>query len=99
VVASSPRARRRELAPERFAAGLDDGTGVQVSDSVIVPELTVTTDGVHWHPVGADRDSSPDLLVAGGELPLAEAKRRIVERFLALRQADGTLPAAFWCAV
>jgi hypothetical protein len=30
---------------------------------------------------------------------LAEAKRRIVERFLELRQRDGSLPEAFHCAV
>lgn len=39
------------------------------------------------------------VIYAEGALPLAEAKRRIVERFLALRQADGTLPEAFRCAV
>ena len=65
----------------------------------MVPELTVTADGVHWHPVGGDLDSSPDFLVARGEVALAEAKRLVVERFLALRLEDGTLPAAFRCAV
>lgn len=71
-----------------------------VSDEVIVPELTVTTDGVHWHPLGADRDSSPDFLVAAGpDVVLADAKRLVVERFLELRRADGTLPDPFHCAV
>jgi hypothetical protein len=65
----------------------------------VVPELTITADGAHWHPVGGDVGSSPDFLVAEGPVALAEAKRRIVERFLALRQADGTLPKAFHCAV
>jgi hypothetical protein len=65
----------------------------------MVPELTVTADGLHWHPVGADLATSPDFLIARGTLPLAEAKRRVVERFLVLRQDDGTLPAAFACAV
>jgi MoaA/NifB/PqqE/SkfB family radical SAM enzyme len=73
--------------------------GMDVSEEVMVPELTVTADGVHWHPVGGDADSSPDLLVARGELPLAEAKRLIVERFLELRQRDGSLPEALHCAV
>jgi hypothetical protein len=49
--------------------------------------------------VGGDRDASPDFVVAHGEVSLAEAKRRIVERFLRLRQADGSLPDAFHCAV
>jgi predicted phosphodiesterase len=73
--------------------------GVEVDDSVMVPELTITADGAHWHPVGADIESSPDLLVARGDVALAEAKRRIVERFLLLRGRDGSLPEALHCAV
>src|SRR3954454_24803394 len=84
----------RPLVKRGFA---DDG--IDVSEEVMVPELTVTADGAHWHPVGGDVDSSPDLLVARGEIPLAEAKRLIVERFLELRQRDGSLPEALHCAV
>jgi predicted phosphodiesterase/pyruvate-formate lyase-activating enzyme len=73
--------------------------GVEVSDAVIVPELTITADGVHWHPVGGDIESSPDLVVARGEVSLSEAKRLVIERFLELRHADGTLPEAYHCAV
>jgi diadenosine tetraphosphatase ApaH/serine/threonine PP2A family protein phosphatase len=73
--------------------------GLEVSDALMVPELTVTADGAHWHPVGGDLDSSPDLVVARGDVSLAEAKRRIVERFLGLRQRDGSLPEALHCAV
>jgi hypothetical protein len=73
--------------------------GMEVTDAVIVPELTITADGAHWHPVGGDLASSPDLVVAHGEVTLREAKRRVVQRFLELRQADGSLPAAFHCAV
>jgi len=87
----------RPLVGRGFAAGVPGA--LQVSDALMVPELTITADGAHWHPVGGDLASSPDFLVAEGEVPLAEAKRRIVERFLALRQADGTLPEAFRCAV
>jgi hypothetical protein len=49
--------------------------------------------------VGGDLESSPDLLVGAGAVPLAEAKRLVVERFLALRRADGTLPAGYACAI
>ncbi|MEA2300948.1 MAG: hypothetical protein QOE44_1483 [Solirubrobacteraceae bacterium] len=86
----------RPLVARGFAAGQD---GVVVSPATMVPELTVTADGLHWHPVGADLATSPDFLIARGALPLAEAKRRVVERFLVFRQDDGTLPAAFACAV
>ena len=87
----------RPLVQRGFAAEAADA--VEVSDAVMVPELTVTADGAHWHPVGADIASSPDFLVAQGQVPLAEAKRLVIERFLELRQADGTLPPAFACAV
>jgi MoaA/NifB/PqqE/SkfB family radical SAM enzyme len=84
----------RPLVKRGFA---DDG--MEVSEDVMVPELTITADGAHWHPVGGDLDSSPDLVVARGEVTLAEAKRMIVERFLYLRQRDGSLPEALQCAV
>ena len=74
-------------------------TGLEVDDRVLAPELTVSAEGVHWHPIGGDLASSPDMAVALGPVPLAHAKELITERFLELRQADGTLPAAFRCAV
>jgi pyruvate-formate lyase-activating enzyme/diadenosine tetraphosphatase ApaH/serine/threonine PP2A family protein phosphatase len=89
----------RPLVQRGFAADASAAGAIQVSDAVMVPELTITADGAHWHPVGADVDSSPDFLVARGDVALADAKRLIVERFLVLRQADGSLPAAFHCAV
>lgn len=87
----------RPLVQRGFAEDMDEG--IQVSEGVMVPELTVTADGVHWHPVGGDLDSCPDFLLARGDVSLAEAKRLVVERFLVLRLEDGTLPAAFRCAV
>ena len=89
----------RPLVQRGFAADAAAAGAMQISDAVMVPELTITADGAHWHPVGGDIDSSPDFLVARGEVSLAEAKRRIVERFLVLRQEDGSLPPAFHCAV
>ena len=89
----------RPLVQRGFAAGARAAGAIQVSDAVMVPELTITADGAHWHPVGADLESSPDFLVARGDISLAEAKRLVVERFLVLRQADGSLPHAFACAV
>jgi len=89
----------RPLVQRGFAAGAGAAGAIEVSDAVMVPELTITADGAHWHPVGGDLASSPDFLVARGEVSLAEAKRRVVERFLALRQQDGSLPHAFHCAV
>ena len=73
--------------------------GVSISEDNTVPELTVTADGWHWHPAGADLDTSPDMLLAGPEVSMAEAKRRAVELFLRLRQRDGSLPLVYNCAV
>ncbi len=89
----------RPLVQRGFAADTSAAGAIEVSDAVMVPELTITADGAHWHPVGADLESSPDFLVARGDVSLATAKRLIIERFLVLRQADGSLPAAFACAV
>lgn len=75
------------------------GDGVAIDTDNTVPELTVTTDGWHWHPAGADLDTSPDMLLAGPEVSMAEAKRRAAELFLRLRQRDGSLPLIYNCAV
>jgi diadenosine tetraphosphatase ApaH/serine/threonine PP2A family protein phosphatase/pyruvate-formate lyase-activating enzyme len=83
---------------KRGFAGEVDGAMV-VDEAVMVPELTVTADGVHWHPIGGDLEASPDMLVARAPVSLADAKRLIVQRFLELRLEDGSLPAAFQCAI
>ncbi|MDP3712455.1 MAG: radical SAM protein [Mycobacteriales bacterium] len=79
-------------------------TGAEIADTNTVPELAVTADGVHWHPAGADVGTSPDMLLARHPsvdewVPLAEAKRLAVERFLVLRRNDGSLPLVYNCAV
>jgi hypothetical protein len=73
--------------------------GIVVDQEGTVPELTVAADGWFWHPAGADRATSPDMLLGGPELPLIEARRRTVERFLTMRQRDGSLPTIYQCAV
>lgn len=73
--------------------------GVEIDETNTVPELTVTMDGAHWHPAGADIETSPDMLLASGTVALADAKRLVTERFLTLRQRDGSLPVVYNCAV
>jgi hypothetical protein len=51
--------------------------GLALARADLVPEITITDDGVYWHPVGAD---DADLLLAAEIFPLAEA-------FTALRRA------------
>ena len=74
-------------------------SGLVVDEGNTVPELAVTADGWHWHPAGADVETSEDMLLAGPDVSMAEAKRRAVERFLTLRQGDGSLPLIYNCAV
>ncbi|MCU1262667.1 MAG: radical protein, partial [Bryobacterales bacterium] len=54
--------------------------GVAVTRSDLVPEVTITAEGVYWHPVGAE---DADLLVTHDIFPLSEAfaaVRRAFER-------------------
>ncbi len=54
--------------------------GVAVSRADLVPEVTITADGVYWHPVGAE---DADLLVTHDIFPLSEsfaAVRRAADR-------------------
>ena len=44
--------------------------GVAVSRVDLVPEVTITAEGVYWHPVGAE---DADLLVTGNIFPLTES--------------------------
>src|SRR6202162_3581926 len=44
--------------------------GVAVSRADLVPEVTITADGVYWHPVGAE---DADLLVTPDIFPLSES--------------------------
>jgi len=74
-------------------------TGQDIAAGTTIPELTVSTDGLRWHPVGADAATSPDMLLAGPGTPLAAGKRMVTERFFAARLADASLPRPYRCAV
>jgi hypothetical protein len=65
----------RRIALRGFAA-----EGVALARVDLVPEVTITAEGVYWHPVGAE---DADLLVTAEIFPLAEsfaAVRRAYER-------------------
>jgi pyruvate-formate lyase-activating enzyme/TusA-related sulfurtransferase len=54
--------------------------GVALAKADLIPEVTITAEGVYWHPVGAEDN---DLLVSREIFPLAEsfaAVRRAVDR-------------------
>ena len=48
--------------------------GIALARADLVPEITITADGVYWHPVGAE---DVDLLVTAEIFPLAEANRAL----------------------
>ncbi|MEV6055841.1 radical SAM protein [Streptomyces sp. NPDC052107] len=73
--------------------------GVEIGEDSSVPELTVTADGLHWHPAGADLTTSPDMHLAPAGTPLEQGKRLVTERFFAARLADGSLPRPVHCAI
>jgi pyruvate-formate lyase-activating enzyme len=62
----------RRVALRGFAA-----QGLALARADLVPEITITAEGVYWHPVGAD---DADLFLTAEIFPLAEA-------FVALRRA------------
>ncbi|MCZ4119221.1 radical SAM protein [Streptomyces sp. H39-S7] len=74
-------------------------TGVEIGEDSSIPELTVTADGLHWHPAGADLVTSPDLYLLPAGASLAAGKQLVTERFFAARLTDGTLPRPVHCAI
>lgn len=74
-------------------------TGVEIGEDSSIPELTVTADGLHWHPAGADLATSPDLHLAPAGTRLATGKQLVTERFFAARLTDGSLPRPVHCAI
>ncbi|WP_156727078.1 radical SAM protein [Streptomyces apocyni] len=74
-------------------------TGVEIGEDISIPELTVTADGLHWHPAGADTSTSPDLYLAPAGTSLEAGKQLVTERFFTARLSDGSLPRPVNCAI
>jgi hypothetical protein len=69
--------------------------GVAVSRADIVPEVTITTDGVYWHPVGAE---DADLLITRDIFPLSESFAAVRRAFDREGEHAGKLARIFNCA-
>jgi pyruvate-formate lyase-activating enzyme/TusA-related sulfurtransferase len=69
--------------------------GVALSRADLVPEITITADGVYWHPVGAEDE---DLLVTRDIFPLAEAFAAARHAWERERAHAHRLAAIFNCA-
>lgn len=69
--------------------------GVAVARTDLVPEVTITAEGVYWHPVGAEDE---DLLVAREIFPLAESFAAVRRAFDSEREHTNKLARIFNCA-
>jgi organic radical activating enzyme len=80
----------RRVARRGFAA-----SGVALARADVVPEITITADGVYWHPVGAD---DLDMLVTTDIFPLEEAARLVSRAVEREREIGRRLAHVFHCA-
>lgn len=70
-------------------------SGLELTVEGLIPEITVTADGIYWHPVAADHD---DQLVTREIFPLAAAISQVRRRFVEYQQRAATAAAWFPCA-
>jgi molybdenum cofactor biosynthesis enzyme MoaA len=69
--------------------------GIALARADLVPEITITGDGVYWHPVGAD---DPDMLVTSNIFPLGEAFAAVRTAFERENEHRRKLATIFNCA-
>ena len=69
--------------------------GVAVTRTDLVPEVTITAEGVYWHPVGAEDN---DLLVTREIFPLSQSFAAVRSAFEREREHANKLAKIFNCA-
>jgi hypothetical protein len=85
--------RDRVIRRIAFRGSAEDGLALARGD--LLPEVTITAEGVYWHPVGAE-DS--DLLVRRDIFPLADSFAAVRRAFQHEREHGRKLAAIFNCA-
>ncbi len=80
----------RTLAHRGFAT-----EGIELTRESLIPEVTVTADGVYWHPVSAGHD---DQLVTREIFPLGRAIEEVRRQFVRLRADADSAAQWFPCA-
>ena len=70
-------------------------TGIELTVDSLIPEVTITADGVYWHPVTADH---ADQFVTSQIFPLADAIAEISRRFIEHRRSANAIAEWFPCA-
>lgn len=89
-----------KIAPEdrvirRIALRGSATEGVAITRADLVPEVTITADGVYWHPVGA---KDADLLVTRDIFPLSQAFAAVWQAFEREGEHANRLARIFNCA-
>jgi len=69
--------------------------GIAVTRADLIPEITITADGVFWHPVGAE---DADMLVSREIFPLSESFAAVRLAFDREREHTSRLARIFNCA-
>jgi sulfatase maturation enzyme AslB (radical SAM superfamily) len=69
--------------------------GIALARADLLPEITITADGVYWHPVGAE---DFDLLVTSDIFPLVEAFAAVRRAFDRESEHPRRLARIFNCA-
>jgi hypothetical protein len=80
----------RRIARRGFAA-----EGLPLARADLVPEITITAEGVYWHPVGAEDE---DLLVTREIFPLSDAFAAVRRAFEREGEQSRRLASIFNCA-
>lgn len=70
-------------------------SGLELPVESLIPEVTITAEGVYWHPVSADY---PDQLVTRELFPLAAAITEVRRRFIEYRARATAAAQWFSCA-
>ncbi len=91
---------KEQIAPEdrvirRIALRGSATEGVALARADLVPEVTITAEGVYWHPVGAE---DADLLITREIFPLAESFARVRRAFERESEHANRLAKIFNCA-
>jgi MoaA/NifB/PqqE/SkfB family radical SAM enzyme len=89
-----------KIAPEdrvirRIALRGSASEGIALTRADLVPEVTITADGVYWHPVGAE---DADLLVRRDIFPLSQSFAAVQEAFEREGEHAKKLARIFNCA-
>jgi TusA-related sulfurtransferase len=91
---------QEQIAPEdrvirRIALRGSATDGVAIARADLVPEVTITAEGVYWHPVGAQ---DADLLVTRDIFPLSESFAAVRQAFEREGEHANKLARIFNCA-